>query len=376
MSSNTVSPNAQRNKKSVRKSWNVSDNKGTSILLIGLMSLGVLQSFKRLEGNSLVYITSGQSALGRYLAITPKAHEVTPNGIWDADYTLIDAAAKSIEYHGDSVQDLAKILSEYATTPIQKARIAYTWIAHNINYNTQEYMTKNYTHLSANETLQSRRAVCSGYSNLYQALTSAMGLRSVVIEGYAKGLGYGLGDLNDVNHAWNAVQVNNYWYFVDATLGSGTIQDSHFVREFDPFFFGPPPHQYFYSHFPVREEWQLLVSPKTKAQFENTPQLSSRFFKNGLRLVSDFKHTIRVTGSQNLVLEAPANTELVARYQLVGSSAVMQPLEQLARIQRYGKQVFVQLDPWSSVYDLFIYAKNNQKPGTYEQVAGYKVVVN
>ena len=69
--------------------------------------------------------------------------------------------------------------------------------------------------------LKNRFAVCSGYANLYQALGEKMGLKSAVVIGYAKGLGYLVGNASDANHAWNAVRINNSWYLIDATWGAG-----------------------------------------------------------------------------------------------------------------------------------------------------------
>lgn len=350
---------------------------GIAIFLVTLGSLSVLQSIKNIQHNSLEYITSSQSALGRFLAIKPKPNEITTVGLWDGDYEKIDSDAKSVQYSGNSVQELAQILSQYASTPTEKARIAYTWITHNIDYNVQDYLSRNFSSTTPEETLQSRVAVCSGYSVLYQALTKAMGLKSVVIEGYAKGIGYALGDITDVNHAWNAVQINNLWYFVDVTWGAGTIQGNQFVQSFDPFFFGPPPLQFLYTHFPVRDEWQLVDQPKTKSTFEVLPELSSEFFKNRLRLVNHFNRTIQVDRMGQVILEAPADIDLVAKYQQVlDPGSTQPPLGQVAKVQRYGNQISIQLNPWAKVYDLYIYAKRYQDSGAYPEVARYKVVVN
>lgn len=354
-----------------------SEKIGVGIVLLILVGLATLQSVRNIQHNSLEYITSSQSPLGKFLAIKPKPNEISTVGLWDGDYAKIDQIAYSIQYSGDSVRELAQILSKYASTPTEKARIAYTWIAHNINYNVQDYLSKNFSSTTPEQTLQSRIAVCSGYSVLYQALTKAMGLKSVVIEGYAKGIGYGLGDITDVNHAWNAVQINSIWYFVDVTWGAGTIQDNQFVQAFDPFFFGPPPLQFLYTHFPVRDEWQLVTHPKTKSTFELLPELSSEFFKDGLRLVSHFSRAIQVNRTGQVVIEVPATIEVIAKYrQVVDSNSGQTPMEQIAQIHRYGNQVTIQLVPWARVYDLHIFAKRYQNVGAYPEVARYKVVVN
>ena len=95
--------------------------------------------------------------------------------------------------------------------------------------------------------LQKRTANCDGYAvlteaMLNEALSGLMGgsnlsgsgegistvsgalgnLKILQIKGFAKGYGYKVGaELSGTNHAWNAVQLDGQWYFLDCTWGSG-----------------------------------------------------------------------------------------------------------------------------------------------------------
>ncbi len=348
-----------------------------SLMILTFIGLPSLQAIKRLEDPSMKYGTN--SVFERFLDFKPNPNEITSVGIWNADFAKIDSYGKSVQYSGNSVEELAKILSQYASTPEEKARIAYTWIANNINYDVQAYLSKDFTAHSPKETLTSRQVLCSGYAILYHALTSEMGLESIIIGGYTKGFGYSLGDIDEAKHAWNAVKLNGAWYLVDPTWGSGSLQENQFVRQFNPYFFGSPPDQFLYTHFPFKDEWQLLPQPKTKTEFETAPELSSEFFKNGFGLVSQSSRMIQIKGAGQLVLQAPADMDVIAVYEQIESdhTSGSSPIEQVAPVQRYSNQVVVALAPWARVYNLSIYTKKYQDPGDqYLKIAGYKVAVN
>ena len=51
-----------------------------------------------------------------------------------------------------------------------------------------------YPPVDVDSVLQSRSSVCAGYANLFNALSKAAGIESVLISGWAKGYGYEIGD--------------------------------------------------------------------------------------------------------------------------------------------------------------------------------------
>lgn len=71
---------------------------------------------------------------------------------------------------------------------------------------------------SSKHVLDSRLAVCEGYAELFNSLSHAMGLNSVKISGFSKGLGYSVGDElpDSINHAWNAVKIDGDWKLLDS----------------------------------------------------------------------------------------------------------------------------------------------------------------
>jgi transglutaminase/protease-like cytokinesis protein 3 len=313
------------------------------------------------------------------LKVKPKSDEITSAGLWNGNYQTVDYYGKSIQYRGTSIEELAAILSQYAPTPTDKARIAYTWVTHNIDYDVQTYLSKTAERVTPEMVLQSRRAICSGYSALYEALASAMGLETVTVAGYAKGAGYALGNPAEVNHAWNAVKLDNFWYLVDATWGAGTVNGNQFSRKFNPFFFAPQPNQFVYSHLAEIPEWQLLSQPHTKEEFESWAELKPQFFIDNLRIPGYPTHTLQVNGSGQIIVEAPPDVDVIAEYRQIAPSNNV-PTEflqkQNANSQRYGNQVIVELIPWMSSYDLIIYSKKGYEDGHYNYSASYRVIAN
>jgi transglutaminase/protease-like cytokinesis protein 3 len=195
------------------------------------------------------------------------------------DYTNLDRYAATLNYNGTSTSELASLLSQYARTDIEKARIIYAWIAYHIAYDVESFFNGKYKYnsISPKTVLTTRKTVCSGYAELYKALATKMKLEVVIIEGYAKGYSYIPGAEFTVNHAWNAVKIDGGWYLLDSTWGTGSVNNSHqFVPNFNSHYFATAPEQFIYDHFPVDSAWQLLPNPYSKKQFEDLPKLLSR----------------------------------------------------------------------------------------------------
>ena len=187
------------------------------------------------------------------------------------DYEAIDRAASLINYPGTSASQLAEVLSAYAKTDSEKARIIFAWITRNIAYDVPTFLSGQYKDVDPETVLKERKTVCSGYANLYQSLAKAMGLDAVVIDGYAKGYGYTFGKELKVNHAWNGVKINGAWYLLDATWGSGYVNGNTFTPSLNPHYFATSPQKFIVNHLPESEHWQLLSNPMTQEQYGSLP---------------------------------------------------------------------------------------------------------
>ncbi len=90
----------------------------------------------------------------------------------------------------------------YGTTK-DKVQRAYDWVCNNMEYDDSLTRGSIYDAFVLGDT------VCTGYATSFQLIMEKMGIESYLCTGYVDG----------ENHAWNAVNVDGTYYFVDATFG-------------------------------------------------------------------------------------------------------------------------------------------------------------
>ena len=80
---------------------------------------------------------------------------------------------------------------------------------------------------------------------------------------------------NTVNHHWNAIYINNQWYFCDLTFGSGGIKPrGEFKKDyFNPFYFLTPPDTLIETHRPIDDLWQLTSKIIPAKQFSSKREI-------------------------------------------------------------------------------------------------------
>jgi len=179
-----------------------------------------------------------------------------------------------------TVEKLAEQLSAIANDDEEKAFAIFRWITTHIRYDVEKLRAGSGRNLTAPEVMELRQAVCGGYAALYQALASAMKLQSFTVTGQAKGYGTGT-----MGHAWTAVKTGPRWVLIDATWGSGYLDEQQqFVRQYNDYYFMVPPAELIYSHFPDEPNWQLLEKPVSRVDFKQSAHLYSSFFELGLGL--------------------------------------------------------------------------------------------
>ncbi len=292
----------------------------------------------------------------------------------EKDFRSIDRKAKNIKYAGNSVDELSLILSQYATTEADKARIIYTWITHNISYDVgalNDLFNNNiYPDVTAETVLKMRSTICSGYANLYQQLAKKMGLKSVIILGYAKGGDYIVGLDNNINHAWNSVKIDNNWYLIDTTWGAGIVNSNSFNPLFNPFYFATNPQEFIYNHFPENSKWQLLNPVISRSQFDTLADVSPTLFQYNIRLLSHSNVDINVDDNVNIVLKAPKNIDAIASIQ----SEKNQLKENYTFVQKQGENIIINASfPEEGEYKLNIFAKPKDDSNSYPLVVSYNI---
>jgi transglutaminase/protease-like cytokinesis protein 3 len=234
------------------------------------------------------------------------------------DYSRIDSLAIRIVYN--DVNQLAIELTQNYKDDLSKIRSIYTWVTENINYDykvlTEEHpfskFIKNGKSINENDfnndvildALTTKKAVCYGYACLFKKLCELSAVKCEIIQGKARVL-RNLANENyqGDGHAWNAVQINNQWYLLDATWGVASEVNifNQNIKIKDDFYFLADPLKLIYTHFPSNSKWQLNIKPITMDEFLNQPLLLKEYFKFNINSLEPFSNVITVKKSNKFI---------------------------------------------------------------------------
>lgn len=199
----------------------------------------------------------------------------------DANYRKIDKyALQAPESTTESFADLAGYLIKSAQNDFEKARAIYTWIATHIQYDQDRYNKNDlsiYAKINIGEdALLYRKSICAGFAQFFQALAEYAGLECEVIEGYARRPQDIGTSFAKINHAWNAVKLQDKWYLLDVTWGVvdsiRTVNNLYDNPAFE-FYFLTDPDKFVFTHFPKNTKWLLSSESIDKRTFEHLPFL-------------------------------------------------------------------------------------------------------
>ena len=292
----------------------------------------------------------------------------------DSDtYLLIDNYALSIpEKSYSNLEELTSQLIKQAKNDREKLRSIFVWIAHNIQYDKElsEKDKRYFDDVSPVKTFQRKRTVCSGYSLLAEKMMSdALGRKVYYVGGNSKGYGVELH-----SHAWNAVELEGKWYFIDCTWGAGYLDsEKDFIKEFNDFYFLTPPELFIYTHLPDDSKWQRLEKPITKEEFTDLVKITPNYFKYSINMISHNKSVIEADSALSI--------KLVSQEDILFTST-LDDLES----KYFDRYVFTQkksnswevnvLFPKPGAHRVRIYGKPKGQEGSYPEILSYAVSVN
>jgi transglutaminase/protease-like cytokinesis protein 3 len=185
------------------------------------------------------------------------------------------------------ITDLTDFVKKNISDKEEIAKFYYYWINLNIAYDFEKrdkWRTENATDDEINDSenplivFEERKAVCSGFSNLYKMFMDSSDIDCIIITGHVKTLeNLTLEPELDDNyrHAWNAVKINNSWLLVDTTWAQ------QFEEIISDFYFNTLPERLILSHYPEDNEWQLMKNPITIKEFNKQPYVHSLYFDVG-----------------------------------------------------------------------------------------------
>ncbi len=169
----------------------------------------------------------------------------------------------------NEVEESTALLTDYLVAPydnnLEKVRSIYAWIAYHIVYDKAAYKKGNKRINQSNQdVLKRRKAVCFGYSTLFEELCTLAEIPVEIVQGYPKNIENGSTNLDQINHAWNAVKIDSTWHLLDLTWASDFNQ-----RDLDKYFLVDPK-EMIQTHLPSDPMWQLLDCPVPPAIFQKS----------------------------------------------------------------------------------------------------------
>jgi hypothetical protein len=184
------------------------------------------------------------------------------------DFSRPDKAATQYPRQSNpdvSTEYLARVLCSSFDSPTDKARAIFTWLHHNIDYDTEAFFGKTVKHATPETTLARGLAVCGGYAGLFVAIALKACLECVMVTGHGKGYGYTQPKEGDPvppadpsGHAWNAVRIDDgEWKLIDPCWGAGHVDNQRYIRKFAPSHFTSSNEDFGLRHFPADDAYFL-----------------------------------------------------------------------------------------------------------------------
>ena len=107
------------------------------------------------------------------------------------------------------IDEVRRVLATIVTknmSDVQKIKAVHDWLVKHTTYENGYYDRTNYRNFIYN-LMFNKAAVCQGYTVTFYVMMTERGIPCTIVGGTANGGG----------HAWNAVKLDGYWYFVDVT---------------------------------------------------------------------------------------------------------------------------------------------------------------
>ena len=202
----------------------------------------------------------------------------------------------------NSLSELEAALNQLAKDEWEKARAIYAWICFNIEYDVEGFFSGNMKGGTAEDFFNRRKAVCAGYSDLFNHLAEKLKLFSVYLTGYAKAYGYRPGKkFTQTDHAWVGVQIDRDWYLMEPTWGSGYLDNNKkFSREYNATWFATDPRLFILNHLPEDSQWQLLPKQISLSEYESKKYWPSYELKNLIKADFSTEEILEILELQNL----------------------------------------------------------------------------
>lgn len=309
------------------------------------------------------------------------------NSVYAQNLNTIEQTVTNYPNTFTSTKELADKITTDFKDEIDKAKAAYSWIAMNIAYDTKAIGKAQKIRISyrsqaeleakkvqfrkelALKTLKNRKALCEGYSTLFQDLCHLMNIECEIVTGTARRL---ISEINQPNlpsnHSWNAFKINNNWFLADVTWSAGWVDYSKlkFNKEYSAVYFASDPFEFAMKHLPDDKQWLLTERIKNIEDFVNQPIPFNSFLGKNIIIIAPANGTLNVlksSGVQFLFKNIPTNTEIAYHF----------------KKEKYGQKVKPYSKSDTLTFSVFPASKGQDELVIYfngEPALGYKIIVN
>ena len=173
--------------------------------VINQLQMDILEESMKHTGNG----KEGDSLRWQYASITPSWSGNTSTKIFNLKYENVYYTTQAQEELLD--KEIARIEPAFGfdsnTSDYEKTLDIYDYICSHVTYDYDNLMNKSYTlKYTPYAALLNKTSVCQGYALLFYRLALDSGVDARLIPGTASG-----------NHAWNIVELNGKYYYLDST---------------------------------------------------------------------------------------------------------------------------------------------------------------
>jgi hypothetical protein len=238
-------------------------------------------------------------------------------------YNAVDNIVLKYPKSFSTTEKLAERIEKDFTSDYDKARAIYSWIAFNVKYDYAAFLnppkTQGFSYRTEAEkqkkiqalndkmidkAFNSKKAVCEGFTVLYQNLALQVGIKCEIIRGDSKTrlVDIGRKDTNS-NHAWNMVLIDKKWRLVDVTWGQGYFDNSkgRMTNDFTSVYFDTEPDYFFAKHFP--DSGSYLGNKLSKEDFLNGPLIYNQTIEGDYKIKSPEFGIIEVKNGEKMTFE-------------------------------------------------------------------------
>lgn len=223
----------------------------------------------------------------------------------------------------NSTEKLAERIEKDFDSDAERARAIYSWIAFNVKYDYNAYLnpqrSQGFSYSSEAEkqrklkqindnliqkTFNSKKAVCEGFTALYQDLAQQVGLKCEIVRGDSKVSVRDIGrKTTSSNHAWNIVLIDKKWRLIDVTWGQGYYDSSkgRMVNDFNPVYFDTDPDYFFAKHFP--DSGTFSGNRLSKSDFLNGPLIYNTTIEKDYKIKSPDFGIIEARNGDRITVE-------------------------------------------------------------------------